>query len=81
VRGNVHTCTIDGFCSLLKRGIVGTFHNISRNYLPLYVAEFEWRHNNRDNPEIFRDAIALCLGAVVEGDSGALSSHHLSLRR
>lgn len=60
VRGNVHTCTIDGFWSLLKRGIIGTFHNVSRKYLPLYVAEFEWRYNNRDNPEIFGDAVARC---------------------
>jgi len=60
VRGNVHTCTIDGFWSLLKRGIIGSFHNVSRKYLPLYVAEFEWRYNNRDSPEIFRDAVARC---------------------
>jgi transposase-like protein len=52
VRGLVHTQTIDGFWSLLKRGIIGTFHNVSRKYLPLYVAEFEWRYNNRTNPDI-----------------------------
>jgi ISXO2-like transposase domain len=34
---------------LLKRGIMGSFHKVSRKYLPLYVAEFEWRYNNRDN--------------------------------
>ena len=60
VRGNVHTQTIDGFWSLLKRGIIGTFHNVSRKYLPLYVAEFEWRYNNRNNEDIFGQAIALC---------------------
>lgn len=60
VRGLVHTCTIDGFWSLLKRGIMGTFHNVSRKYLPLYVAEFEWRYNNRNNELIFEDAIARC---------------------
>jgi len=60
VRGNVHTCTIDGFWSLLKRGIIGTFHNVSRKYLYLYVTEFEWRYNNRDNADIFGEAIARC---------------------
>ena len=60
VRGNVHTQTIDGFWSLLKRGIMGTFHNVSAKYLPLYVAEFEWRYNNRNNPDIFPAAIARC---------------------
>lgn len=60
VVGAVHTQTIDGFWSLLKRGIIGTFHNVSRKYLPLYVAEFEWRYNNRDNADIFGEAIARC---------------------
>jgi ISXO2-like transposase domain len=60
VVGAVHTCTIDGFWSLLKRGIMGTFHKISGKYLPLYVAEFAWRYNNRANPEISSDAVALC---------------------
>jgi transposase-like protein len=60
VRGLVHTQTIDGFWSLLKRGIVGTFHNVSKKYLPLYVAEFEWRYNNRNNPDIFGAAVGRC---------------------
>ena len=60
VHGNVHTQTIDGFWSLLKRGILGTFHNVSKKYLPLYVAEFEWRYNNRANPDIFGSAVARC---------------------
>jgi transposase-like protein len=60
VNGAVHTQTIDGFWSLLKRGIMGSFHKVSRKYLPLYVAEFEWRYNNRDNADIFGAAIARC---------------------
>jgi len=60
VVGAVHTQTIDGFWSLLKRGIMGTFHKVSAKYLPLYVAEFEFRYNNRNNPDIFGGAIARC---------------------
>ncbi len=60
VDGVVHTQTIDGFWSLLKRGIMGSFHKVSRKYLPLYVAEFEFRYNNRNNPDIFSAAIARC---------------------
>jgi hypothetical protein len=56
----VHTQTIDGFWSLLKRGIMGSFHKVSRKYLPLYVAEFEFRYNNRNNPDIFGAAIGRC---------------------
>lgn len=60
VNGTVHTATIDGFWSLLKCGIMGSFHKVSRKYLPLYVAEFEWRYNNQNNPDIFGAAIGHC---------------------
>jgi len=40
VRGAVHTNNIDGFWSLLKRGIVGIFHQVSKEYLPLYLNEW-----------------------------------------
>ena len=60
VRGNVHTNNIESFWSLLKRGVVGTYHNVSRKYLPLYLNEFTFRFNNRKNPDIFGSAIAGC---------------------
>jgi transposase-like protein len=41
VRGNVHTNTAEGFVSLLKRGIVGTFHHVGKGHLGRYVSEFE----------------------------------------
>jgi len=60
VRGVVHTANLDSFWALLKRGIMGTYHSVSRRYLPLYLAEFEFRHNNRKNPDVFGLAIAGC---------------------
>jgi transposase-like protein len=60
VIGAIHTNTIEGFWSLVKRGIVGTFHKVSHRYLPLYVNEFEFRYNNRNNPDIFGTAIQAC---------------------
>jgi transposase-like protein len=60
VVGAVHTNTIEGFWSIFKRGVVGTFHKVSAKYMPLYVAEFEFRYNNRNNPDIFGEAIAGC---------------------
>src|SRR5208283_1446015 len=58
VRGVVHTQNLDNFWSLLKRGIMGTFHHVSKKYLPLYLNEFQWRYNNRKNPDIFKAALA-----------------------
>jgi IS1 family transposase len=60
VVGAVHTNTIEGFWSILKRGVVGTYHKVSRKYLPLYVAEFQFRYNNRNNEDIFGEAIKGC---------------------
>ena len=57
VIGAVHTNTIEGFWSIFKRGIVGSFHKVSRKYMPLYVAEFQFRYNNRFNADIFGTAI------------------------
>jgi transposase-like protein len=60
VVGAVHTNTIEGFWSLIKRGCVGTFHKVSKKYLHLYVAEFQFRYNNRHNADIFGTAIEGC---------------------
>lgn len=45
--GDVTTNTIEGAFSLLKRGVFGTFHSISRKHLHRYLAEFEFRYNAR----------------------------------
>ena len=47
VRGMAHTNGMESHWALLKRGITGTFHNISAKHLARYATEFEGRHNNR----------------------------------
>jgi hypothetical protein len=43
--------------SLLKRGIVGTWHKVSAKHLPAYLDEMRFRFNNRKNPYLFRDTM------------------------
>lgn len=50
VRGDVHTNTLEGFWSHLKRGIRSTHVSVSKQHLQKYVDEFAFRYNNRDNP-------------------------------
>ncbi len=47
VRGNVYTNTIEGFWSILKRGIIGIYHFTSKQHLQRYVDEFAFRYNTR----------------------------------
>ncbi len=53
VVGTVGTNTIESFWSLLKRGILGSYHHVSDAYLPLYLNEFSFRFNHRKDPEMF----------------------------
>ena len=48
VRGDVHTNGIESFWSLVERGVIGQFHQISWKHLHRYLAEFSYRFNNRD---------------------------------
>jgi transposase-like protein len=57
VRGIVHTNTVEGVWSLLKRSIVGTYHQLSAKHLPAYRDEVAFRFNNRENPWLFRDTV------------------------
>mgnify|MGYP000722367918 FL=1 len=51
VNGRVHTNTIEGFWSLLKRGIFGIYHFTSKKHLQMYVDEFVFRYNSRNGSE------------------------------
>ena len=60
VRGEVYTNNIESFWALLKRAVIGTYHNVSKKYLPFYLNEFSFRHNNRKNEEMFAALITTC---------------------
>lgn len=57
VEGQVHTNTVESAFSLLKRGVLGTWHRISAKHLQAYCNEMCFRFNNRKNPYLFRDTI------------------------
>jgi len=58
VEGFVHTNSIESAFSLLKRGIVGSFHRISHKHLHRYLSEFEYRFNGRQEPDLFEQTVA-----------------------
>jgi hypothetical protein len=81
VRGDVHTQSIDGFWALVKRGIIGSFHQVSIKHLDRYIQEFSYRFNNRNNQELFTMTVApLALGIplpyakLIAGSSVSLPS-------
>jgi hypothetical protein len=47
VRGDVHTNTVENYFSILKRGIIGTYHHVGKKHLHRYLAEFDRRYNTR----------------------------------
>jgi transposase-like protein len=63
VRGNVHTNSIENYWSLFKRGLIGSFHQVSVKHLERYMAEFDYRFNNRSKEvDIFIKTIARMCG-------------------
>jgi transposase-like protein len=57
VMGDVHTQTIEGFWSLIKRGIGGVYHSVSRKYLQTYLNEYTFRYNRRDQGNLIFTSI------------------------
>src|SRR5207244_217247 len=49
VDGDVHSNTIEGFWSLLRRGIGGVYHSVSTTYLQSYLDEYSFRYNHRED--------------------------------
>ena len=61
--GDVHTNTIEGFWSLVKRGIGGVYHAVSKKHLQGYLNEYAWRYNHRaDGKAQFERLLLLSTG-------------------
>ncbi|MBE7441803.1 MAG: IS1595 family transposase [Flavobacteriales bacterium] len=53
----LNTNTIESFWAIIKRGITGQYHHLSKRYLPFYISEFAYRYNNRNNKQMFHDLL------------------------
>jgi transposase-like protein len=65
--GDIHTNTMECFWGLLKRGIIGQYHKVSRRYLPLYINEFSFIFSNRRilNDVFFGNTISRAVGGII----------------
>lgn len=59
VRGDAHTNTVEGFFSILKRGLIGTYHHVGAQHLQRYITEFDFRYNHRKTTDSERAESAL----------------------
>ena len=57
VDGDIHTNTVESAFSLLKRGIMGTWHKVSAKHLAAYLDEMTFRFNRRKSPYLFQDTL------------------------
>jgi len=70
VMGDIHTNTVEGFWSLIKRGIGGVYHSVSQKYLQTYLDEYSWRYNRRDQGNlIFHSILAEVSSRAVKKQS------------
>jgi transposase-like protein len=67
VDGDIHTNTVESAFSLLKRGIIGTWHRISAKHLQAYLSEMEFRFNRRKSSDLFIDTLRHMITAPVLG--------------
>jgi len=65
VDGDIHTNTVESAFSLLKRGIVGSWHKISAKHLPAYLDEMTFRFNRRKSSTLFLDTLRHMVTAPV----------------
>lgn len=59
VRGEIHTNTIENHFTIVKRGLVETYHHVGPQHLSRYMDEFDFRYSNREVSDVERATIAL----------------------
>jgi hypothetical protein len=64
VRGEVHTNTVESAFSLLKRAVIGTYHQLSIKHLQRYLDEFGYRFNRREDADMFEQTVSRMAGVA-----------------
>lgn len=59
VKGDIHSNSAENFFSILKRGVIGTYHHVSEAHMHRYLSEFDWRYSNRELTDAERTAEAV----------------------
>jgi transposase-like protein len=77
VMGDVHTQTIEGFWSLIKRGIGGVYHSVSRKYLQSYLDEYSFRYNRRHSGNLIVPAMLARVSEKVSSKPSAQAEESL----
>jgi transposase-like protein len=65
VQGDVHSNSIENFWSLFKRGLIGSYHQVSVKHLQRYLAEFTYRFNNREEENLFGMVVLNLLAGIA----------------
>jgi transposase len=79
VMGDVHTQTIEGFWSLIKRGIGGVYHSVSKKYLQNYLNEYSFRYNRRDSGNLVFVSILERVGEMASRRPDSQERRNLTL--
>jgi transposase len=79
VAGEVHTNTIEGFWSLVKRGIGGVYHSVSAKYLQSYLDEYSFRYNRRDSGNLVFPAILQRVGEMASRKPASEAQKNVTL--
>jgi transposase-like protein len=75
VRGEVHTNTVESAFSLLKRAVIGTYHQLSIKHLQRYLNEFSYRFNRREIADMFEQTVARMAGIGAMPYSKLIEQH------
>lgn len=67
VRGDAYTNTVEGYFSILKRGLTGTYHHVSQTHLKRYLVEFDFRYNERASLGVTDEERAVIALKGIEG--------------